>query len=245
MTRPAPACAIDFIKAAEALVLTAYQDAGGSWTVGYGHTGEGVSPGLTIDEPQALAWLSEDIATAAARLAAKAQAEVIEELTDNEYAAMLSFVFNLGTPGTGIWRALNGRRFDEVPVQMMRFVYAGGVKVPGLAKRRAAEVALWSTPEPGAAAAAPPPSSYTRAAPTPPLPTDAKPAMQSKSLMTSAASGVAAATVAVTQVSQAVSPYADRNPLVGRAVAGLALAAAVLAALAVVFVWLKKREALT
>ena len=37
--------------------LTAYQDQVGVWTIGYGHTGTDVTPGLTITQQQAEAGL--------------------------------------------------------------------------------------------------------------------------------------------------------------------------------------------
>jgi hypothetical protein len=67
--------------------------------------------------------------------------------------------------------------------------------------------------------------------------------MRSGGFVSTASAGVATAVVAVGEVSRAVSPYAQQSPLVGRVVATLALIAALLAALGVVFVWLKKREA--
>ncbi|HEY5072072.1 MAG TPA: lysozyme [Caulobacteraceae bacterium] len=151
-TRPIPAIAAPFIAAAEGLVLTAYADAAGIWTVGFGHTGPQIDPGMEIDEAQARAWLDEDIATAAQRIAAKLGAAAIGALNDNQYAALLSFVFNLGTPGTTIWRDLTEGRLAEVPAQMMRFVHAGGVRLLGLMRRRAAEAELWARPIAGSPA---------------------------------------------------------------------------------------------
>ena len=39
--------------------LTAFQDSGGVWTIGKGHT-KGVTAGMTCTEEQAIKWLSED-----------------------------------------------------------------------------------------------------------------------------------------------------------------------------------------
>lgn len=168
--RSIPQAAIDFIKQHEACKLTGYPDSGGLATVGYGHTGPGVKVGLTIPQSLADLYLSGDLDVAAKRLAAALQEPVLLDLTDNQYAALLSFVFNLGCqPQWTIWKLLNARDYDHVPGEMMRFVYCKGAKVQGLVNRRAAEVQLWSTAEPGSVPDVPS-SAATRSADTPPLP---------------------------------------------------------------------------
>jgi lysozyme len=240
--RPIPDLAIDFVARWEGRRLTAYRDVAGILTVGYGHTGPEVVEGQTITAARAHALLKADLQTAAARLEARVGQDVVEALTTSQYAALLSFVFNLGAdPRWTIWKVLKARRFDEVPPQLMRFVNAGGRVVQGLVNRRAAECALWH--EGQGAPAETPPSSVTRVSPTPPTPTDTKPLAASKSFTTVAATGVTAAAVAVGEVSKAVSPYAAQSQLVERCVSALALAAAVLAVAAVVFAWLKRRGA--
>src|SRR5690606_20072430 len=130
-----------------------------------------VHAGQRVALSQARAWLAEDLKTAAARLRAVAAPQVIEELSEAQYAALLSFVFNLGAdPKWTIWKRLNARRFDAVPAEMMRFVHIGRTRVAGLVNRRAAEVALWVDGE-GTA----PPSSYSREEATPPAPHVFKP----------------------------------------------------------------------
>ena len=96
MTRPVPQIAIDFVKGAEACDLASYADSGGVWTIGYGHTGLAIVRGLTITQDQADAYLAADLAVAADRLAAVVKASAINALADHQYAALISFVFNLG-----------------------------------------------------------------------------------------------------------------------------------------------------
>jgi lysozyme len=153
MTRAVPQIAVAFVEAHEGCKLTAYQDAGaGVWTVGVGHCGPEVKAGLTITQQQADDYLRSDLALAAERLAGVVRDAAIQRLSEHQYAALLSFVFNVGAgDGWAIWTKLNSLQFDAVPAQMQRFVYAGGKIVPGLVSRRAAEVALWNTPD------APPP----------------------------------------------------------------------------------------
>jgi lysozyme len=242
--RSIPPVATAFVARHEGLRLESYQDPAGVWTIGYGHTGPEIHAGLRITRTRALALLDADLAVAAERLAGLVKPEVLSDLTEHQYAALLSFVFNLGADSRWtIWKRLNARRYEEIPLQMMRFVRVGDRKLMGLVNRRAAEVALWSTDEPGTLNEHPP-SSVTRAEPTPPAALEPNGLLGSRTLVSTASAGVAASAVAVGEVSRAISPYAQQSPLVGRAVAALALLAAGLAALGLLFVWLKRREGL-
>jgi len=213
--RAVPERALEFLKGHEGLVLRVYDDArpravlrpgaepDGTFTAGYGHTGPEVHPGLTVTREQAEAWLRRDAEQAAARLAARIGG-VVDELTEHQYAALISFVFNLGArPDWTIWKRLRARQFDQVPLEMMRFVNAGGKKLQGLVKRRAAEVALWSTAEPGSVDASPP-SSATRTGDTPPTPADPVPAAKSGTVLTAITSAAAAISESVFRPSEAV-----------------------------------------
>lgn len=240
--RTIPTAALDLVSKWEGCKLTAYKDIVGVWTIGYGSTGPHVMPGLTITKAKARDLLRDDLGIAARRIAERVKADVLSDLTDNQYAALLSFVFNLGAnPKWTIWKILNARAFDQVPAQFMRFVMAGGKKVRGLVNRRSDEAALWSRDEPGEVDENPP-SSTTRVIETPPTPM-MKPLMESKSFMTTGAAVLATAPVAVKQVSDAIQPFADTSPVVGQMFATLATIAAALAVAALVFQWLKHRNA--
>jgi lysozyme len=237
--RAVPDCAVQFVKAHEGCKLTAYLDSGNLLTVGYGHTGTSVKAGQTIPQSMADLYLSEDLAVAAKRLCGVVSEPVLLELTDNQYAALISFVFNLGCqPAWTIWKTLNARDFDHVPEQMMRFVYCGGKKVQGLVNRRAAEVALWSTEEPGSVPDVPS-SAVTRTEATPPLPAKTDLAH----VIGAATAAVGAVPVAAKAVSDAVSPYADKSPLVGHMIAILATVAAVATVVLLGLAWLKSKRA--
>lgn len=246
--RAIPQVAIDFIKAHEGLRLTAYQDGGGVWTIGYGHTGSDVRAGVVWSQAQADGVLAANIRDAAASLAVMVDRDVIDSLTENQYAALLSFVFNLGTqdhnghPWT-LWSIVNKRQYDQVPGQLVRFVYDGSTKVQGLVNRRNDEIALWSTGEPGSVPDEARASSITREASTPPALTDPVPIRQDKGIITMVGSAIATGAYGVGEVSKAVSPYADTSHTVGKVVAFLALLSAVLAAVGVAIAILKKRQA--
>jgi lysozyme len=83
--------------------------------------------------------------------AAKAvEKHVIVPLTDNQYAALVSFVFNMGETNfrnSTLLRRLNAKDYAAVPAELAKWnkVTVDGQKVPsmGLTKRRKAEAELW------------------------------------------------------------------------------------------------------
>ena len=151
--RPIPQSAIDLITRWEGLRLSSYPDpasGGEPWTIGYGHTG-GVKPGDRISEARARVLLKSDLARFATAISQKL-GPVVDELTDNQYAALLSLVFNVGpdAPKT-LYAKLRRREFDQAPMEFLRFVNARGRKLQGLVNRRTDEVRVWSIDEPGSA----------------------------------------------------------------------------------------------
>lgn len=237
-----PEIAVTFVAAHEGLRLTAYQDLGDVWTIGYGHTGADVYEGRRISEADARVLLAEDLVIAARRIEARIGA-VADELTEHQWAALLSFVFNVGAdPGWTIWKRLRARQFDQVPVELTKFVNAGGKKVQGLVNRRAEECKLWATEEPGSTPETPS-SSVTRAVETPPTPADPTPPQKSASVLTAATGAVAGVPVAAKAITDAVEPYKDASPWVGQVIAIVASIAAGAAIAVLVLTWLAKKRA--
>jgi hypothetical protein len=149
---------------------------------------------------------------------------------------------NLGAePGSTIWKRLNAGRLDLVPGEMMRFVYVGHKRVAGLAARRAAEVALWSSGEAEGANALP--SSYTRAEATPPAAHPVKPMFRSRTAITGAAQLVGGASAGALAVQQTVAPYAEQAAVLGKLTGGLAMFMAACGVLLLAIKWLDGREA--
>jgi lysozyme len=142
--------AIDLVKASEGLRLEAYRDAGGVFTIGYGHTA-GVHEGMRITEQQAEEFLSADL-DAACQWVSKL---VKVPMTQGQFDALTDFVFNLGQErlrNSTLLRLLNAGHFDAAAAQFKYWTLAGGVSQPGLIKRRAAEAALFQSKLTGSAA---------------------------------------------------------------------------------------------
>lgn len=259
--RAIPDIAYDFINRAEACKLTSYLDSADVWTIAWGHTGPEVHAGLVWSILQAKTALISDMKVAAARLALAVNDAVIRGLSDHQYAALLSFVFNLGADRSwAIWKLLNAGKLDGVPDQILRFDHAKDpktgelIEVPGLLNRRMAEVSLWKAPDLEAAvavvAAAPipaPPSSQTRADITPPRPVDIGPLAQSKAFLTVISSAILAAPPAIKGAGDAIAaaaqPYADHSHWAAKAIELASTASFAAAAAGAIFILIKHREA--
>jgi lysozyme len=70
-------------------------------------------------------------------------------LTQNQYDALVSLVFNIGAGafrGSTLLRLLNNSNYAAVPDQMRRWIHVNGKISNGLKKRREEEVKQWLTP---------------------------------------------------------------------------------------------------
>lgn len=137
---------LELIKAHEGLRLKAYKCPAGVWTIGYGHTSAAgrptVTPSFKITVEEAEAILRNDL---------KKFEDVVKrlvkvELTDNQFSALVSFVYNVGEGNfakSSVLKALNSKQFDLVPSKLALWNKGNGKVLPGLVKRRAAEAALF------------------------------------------------------------------------------------------------------
>jgi lysozyme len=125
--------------------LTAYPDPGSGgdpWTIGYGHTGPDVSPGLVITQEQAEEFLRQDVAKAAADVNARVKIEI----TQDEFDALVDFAFNCGCGNLNnstLLRKLNAGDVEGAAEEFLKWDMAAGKHLAGLAKRREAEKELF------------------------------------------------------------------------------------------------------
>jgi lysozyme len=135
-----------FIMEHEGCVLSSYPDpatGGEPWTIGVGHTG-GVEPGDTCTEVEALRWLSEDAQEAEEAI----NRLVTVQLTQDQFDALVSFVFNLGAgnfAGSTLLKRINAGDFDGAAAEFVKWNRAAGRVMAGLTKRRLAESALFQS----------------------------------------------------------------------------------------------------
>lgn len=132
---------LDLIKSFEGLRLSAYKCPADVWTIGYGTTA-GVKQGQTITKERADELLREDVA----RFEAQVLRLVKVPLTQGQFDALTSFVYNLGAGNLGnstLLRLLNAGDYKGAAAQFDRWNKAGGKVLAGLVRRRAAERALF------------------------------------------------------------------------------------------------------
>ena len=133
---------LELTKSFEGLHLRSYQDCAGVWTIGYGHTGPGVSADQSISELQGEKLLQADLAEAVAWVNHVVQAVI----SQNQFDAMVDFCFNAGRGNfvqSTLLRKVNGGDLQGAAAQFALWVHAGGQVVAGLLRRRNAEAALF------------------------------------------------------------------------------------------------------
>jgi lysozyme len=141
---------INFLKRLEALRFEAYLDAVKVPTIGYGSTrylnASPVNMGDKITEMQAEDMLRHDLAHRVMNL----NAWLKTELTQCQFDALCSFVYNVGLANfksSTMLKKINAGDFDGAAMEFCRWVYGtvNGKKeiLPGLITRRAKELALF------------------------------------------------------------------------------------------------------
>lgn len=140
---------LQLIEQWEGLFLSAYHGAAdrpGLLTIGFGHTDAAgpprVSSGMTITKKQADDILRSDFGQVEGAI----ERLVKVPLTDNQFAALVAFTFNVGQAALAnstLLKKLNTGDYDSVPTELMKWTKANGKRVQGLANRRAAEAGLW------------------------------------------------------------------------------------------------------
>lgn len=134
----------NLIKRWEGLRLTAYRDPVGVWTIGYGHTKD-VYEGQTITVAQADAMLEAELA----EYEGYVNDYVTANLNQNQFDALVSFVYNVGPgnfAGSTLLRKVNADPDDPtIPAEFKRWNRAGGEILNGLTRRRNEEAELYAT----------------------------------------------------------------------------------------------------
>ena len=129
----------------EGIKLKAYKDTGGVWTIGVGSTrifGRPVREGDVISLEQALAQLQQDIASAVESVGRLVKVP----LTQNQFDALVDFVYNLGEgqfAKSTLLRKLNLKDYEGAANEFPKWVFDNGKIQPGLVSRRLREQSLF------------------------------------------------------------------------------------------------------
>lgn len=130
---------INLIKKFEGCRLSAYKPAPTEkyWTIGYGHYGPDVAPGMVITQAQAEIMLGIDL---------QKYEQAVERytpfpLSQSQFDALVSFAYNCGAGN--LQQLVKKRNALQVADAMLRYNKAGGKELAGLTRRRVEERALF------------------------------------------------------------------------------------------------------
>lgn len=136
---------LKFIKRFEGFSPIIYLDSAGLKTIGYGHLIHPHEKSFFkngISELDAESLLKQDV-----QLAENAVARLIKvPLTNHQFDALVSFTFNVGSGAlqrSTLRHKINRGEHEEVPLELLKWIYAGNRKIPGLIKRRILEGELY------------------------------------------------------------------------------------------------------
>ena len=137
---------INLITSFEDLVLTAYDDGVGIWTIGYGTTvypnGIRVKRGDTCTKAQAVSFFQHDLR----RFEVAVNQAVKVVLNQNQFDALVSLAYNIGEAafkGSTLVKQLNAGNSKAAADQFTVWNKGKGKVLGGLVRRRAAERALF------------------------------------------------------------------------------------------------------
>jgi lysozyme len=147
----------NLFKEWEGLSQKVYPDSGGLPTIGIGHlltSSERASGFITINgiaieyahgisEQQCWDLLDQDLQLAEISV----NKAVVVPLSQNQFDALVSFAFNVGTYSfekSTLLILLNKSMYPQIPVQLLRWNKVKGKVVQGLTNRRKREIELWN-----------------------------------------------------------------------------------------------------
>lgn len=133
---------LDLIKSFETLMLSAYICPAGIPTIGWGHT-LNVKMGTSISREQADNYLKSDVSASEREV----NRLVKSKLTENQFSALVSFVYNCG-PGnfqkSTLLKKVNINPNDKsIETEFYKWSNGGGKVLNGLIRRRKAEASLY------------------------------------------------------------------------------------------------------
>lgn len=133
------------IKRFEGCRLRPYLCPAGVWTCGWGSTGADVIPGRAWTQEYADRRMRQD-----AEKFARGTLALCPNLSGNDLCAIADFAYNLGLGNLRIStlrKRINAGDREAAYRELRKWVRGGGRALPGLVKRREAEIALMQSAE--------------------------------------------------------------------------------------------------
>ncbi len=140
------AAGLDLLTRYEDFRPKPYDDGTGTLTIGYGHTRTKIMP-ASVTEEEAKELLREDLNYFQEIL----YSQVRVPLNENQFSALLSFVYNVGEGNlrnSTLLKKLNNANYGAASNEFEKWKKGGGKVLTGLVRRRAAEQQLFRTPPP-------------------------------------------------------------------------------------------------
>lgn len=134
---------IEFLIKEEGEVLTAYKCQAGVWTIGVGHTGDEVMPGLKITKKKSRELLKIDLK----RFEDVVNKSIKYPIEQYQFDALVSLAFNIGVNAfansTVVKRINAGADMKDVEEAWKMWRMGGGKILPVLVARRGREINLY------------------------------------------------------------------------------------------------------
>jgi lysozyme len=137
---------IELLKEFEGFRANSYLCPANVWTIGYGHTSAAGEPkvysGQKITKKQAEEILKQDLE----KFEFVVESSVQVPLTENQFSALVSFVYNIGSSAfksSTLLRKLNAKDYLGAADEFKRWNKGGGRVLQGLVRRREAERELF------------------------------------------------------------------------------------------------------
>lgn len=153
--KPSQRC-MEIVKEFESFEAKPYKCPAGVWTIGYGHTKGVTESSRPVTHGEAELLLAEDLMAAADII----ERNVHVPLTQGQYDALCSFIFNVGPGGKGVkdgfvrlksgehstmYKKLEAGNYKGAGDEFLKWTKAGGRVLGGLVKRRATEKMVFET----------------------------------------------------------------------------------------------------
>lgn len=141
---------LQLIKDFEGFKSEPYLDAASKPTIGYGctHYEDGITVTMndnSINEERASELLQNLLNN---EFCPKVEKLLNVKVNDNQFSAIVCFAYNVGIGNllqSTLLRCLNAMNYTDASNEFQRWNKAGGIVLPGLVRRRAAEKALFLT----------------------------------------------------------------------------------------------------
>jgi lysozyme len=133
--------AVPVVKRWEGFSAKPYICPAGHWTIGYGTLCAKDHPPVTREQAEAM--MLRDLVKF--QRSVQTLCPVVVTEPPSREAALISFTYNLGAErlrASTLRRKVNAREWPEAGRQMRRWVWGGGVKLPGLIARREQEARM-------------------------------------------------------------------------------------------------------